>query len=139
MQLKFLNDKEVDELTFLSLLQIQKKCNRFRFCPEISDGNAICLYSRGGITSLKQIRELLKGGAEKFVYALQLLAILLIRKGKLFCSQSVECINQDISKNWFEKEWLFLYALCQDKSESHHGPKRLNPLESRNFTKFCIQ
>ena len=116
--IKIFNDKEVDELALLDIdATLDNKTIETTFVQKVADECYMPFLVGGGISSVNQIRNLLKAGAEKV--SLNTEAIrnpkLIIDAAEVFGSQSI-VVSIDVNKNWFGKRVVV----------SHSGTKKTN-------------
>ncbi|XDD51552.1 AglZ/HisF2 family acetamidino modification protein [Leptospira sp. WS92.C1] len=112
------NTKEVDELIFLDILATkEKRIPSLEVIQTIADQCLMPFGVGGGITSLSEVREILKAGAEKVSINTGVLEnFSLIREvSETFGSQSI-VISLDIKKNWLGKYQVF--TRCGSKAVS---------------------
>ena len=106
---KIFNDKEVDELVFLDIdATAQKRGPNMALIREIATECFMPLGYGGGITTVEEVKAILKAGVEKVVInsALAGNANLLQEAASLFGSQSIVA-SMDVGKNLFGKYQVY--------------------------------
>ena len=101
--IRIFNDKEVDELIFLDIEATNSKSViESSFVKKLADECYMPFTVGGGITSIDQIRELLKSGAEKICLCTSAIndPSLIKDAADYFGSQSV-VVSIDVSKDWW--------------------------------------
>ena len=106
------NEKEVDELVFLDITATQEnRAPRLEYIAKIADECFMPFAVGGGIKDVKQIREILYGGAEKV--SINTAAVenptLISEAANLFGSQSV-VVSIDYKNTWPDNKRVFTYS-----------------------------
>ncbi|HNW96943.1 MAG TPA: AglZ/HisF2 family acetamidino modification protein [Bacteroidales bacterium] len=109
---KIFNEKKADELVFLDITATkEKRCINLNLVKNIGEECNMPFAVGGGISSVEQIRELLKAGAEKVCinsYAYHDLNF--IKKASDEFGSSTIVVSIDVKKNIFGKQQVYINA-----------------------------
>ena len=102
---KIFNDKEVDELLFLDITATpEKRKPQLAFLKEVAGECFMPLGYGGGITTVEEIKEILKSGIEKVcINTAAFENEGLIKKAVAVYGSSTICVSIDVKKNFFGK------------------------------------